>query len=96
MKLNRYSISNIDKLTTTATQSMCKINWLQMQQLQSCIWTKLDSSIFAIKLNISNIFNPDFVDPVIGTYTYGSERIPWTSYAQMISDNVSEPADHIS
>ena len=37
-----------------------------------------------------------YVEQVIGTYTYGINRITWTHDVYMISDNVSEPAYHIS
>ena len=37
-----------------------------------------------------------YVEQVIGNYTCGSNRIPWPHGVSMISDNVSEPADHIS
>ena len=37
-----------------------------------------------------------YVKPVIGTYTYGINRITWTHDVYMISDNVSEPAYNIS
>ena len=37
-----------------------------------------------------------YVESVIGTYTYGSNMIPCPHDVQMISDNVSEPVDHIS
>ena len=36
-----------------------------------------------------------YVETVIVTYTYGSNRIPWPRDIQMISDNVYEPVDHI-
>ena len=37
-----------------------------------------------------------YAEPVIRTYTYGSNRIPWPLDVYMISDNVSDPADPIS
>ena len=65
-------------------------------QLQSCIWTTLGSSLFAIKLNISNIVNLEFVEPVIEAYKYDIKKLPWSLGVHMIFENVSESVDCIS
>jgi hypothetical protein len=76
--LNGYPIPRIDEVTTKAIQSMANINREQMRQLRSCLKTELGSPLFATEYKISRIVNLEYVEPVTGTYKYGSERIPWS------------------
>ena len=79
---NGYSFPKIDECGTKAIQSMCNLNGRQMKLLRSCLCLELGSPIFATHNKVNTILNLEYVEPTVGSYKYGSEKILYSYRCQ--------------
>ena len=75
---NGYPIPKIDAYGTKAIQSMCNMNGSQMRTLRSCLRIEAGSPILSSEYAVNSTINSQYVEPVVNTYKYGSENIPYS------------------
>jgi hypothetical protein len=66
-----------DPIATFAMQSAANLNEAQLITLRRCCKAECGDYLFSSPFKMHRVLDLEHVQPITGTYTYGSEKIPW-------------------